>query len=293
MLVSYNICNDGAQQDCLYIEQGHLMTPTTFMTHSMAIDPRKSVVVSWTPVRLSSMLQPGSLPLCPPGITFIYFFLKACSYIFNAIYHQTKGRVATAMPGSGQQEHCTDTGEEGHTEVCEQIQGNFSEQNGRRPEQSPGTILLPRRGQNICLPSVGNASKTYRRVLLFKKMQKDCKAEGIELPKNIMAKDPIAHVLTPQEYLRNVEAGTMPPMNNHNMLKEMAEKVTANDQTKFVMMEFRDFKRPSPPNNTRTTKMQVTHVALQTDSCDTLYVTKNTLTAYTIAVVQNSQSAAV
>ena len=66
-LVSYNICNDSAQQDCLYIEQGHLMTPTMFMTHSMVIDLRKSVVVSWTPVRLTSMLQQGSLPLCPPG----------------------------------------------------------------------------------------------------------------------------------------------------------------------------------------------------------------------------------
>ena len=37
-LVSYNIRNDGSQQDCLYIEQGHLMTPTTFMTYSMVID---------------------------------------------------------------------------------------------------------------------------------------------------------------------------------------------------------------------------------------------------------------
>ena len=36
-------------------------------------------------------------------------------------------------------------------------------------------------------------------------------------------------------------------------------------------------------------KTQVSHVALQTDTCDTLYVTKNTLTAYTIAIVQNSQ----
>ena len=36
---------------------------------------------------------------------------------------------------------------------------------------------------------------------LFEKMQKDCKAEGIELPKNIMAKDPRTHILTPQEYL--------------------------------------------------------------------------------------------
>ena len=36
--------------------------------------------------------------------------------------------------------------------------------------------------------------------------------------------------------------------------------------------------------------MQVTDVALQTDSCDTLYVTKNTLTAYTIAIVQIAQA---
>ena len=35
--------------------------------------------------------------------------------------------------------------------------------------------------------------------LLFEKMQKDSKAEGIELLKNIMAKDPRTHVLTPQE----------------------------------------------------------------------------------------------
>ena len=31
-------------------------------------------------------------------------------------------------------------------------------------------------------------------------------------------------------------------------------------------------------------------MSLQTDTCDTLYVTKNTLTAYTIAVVQNTQA---
>ena len=38
------------------------------------------------------------------------------------------------------------------------------------------------------------------------------------------------------------------------------------------------------------TKMQVTSIALQTDSCDMLYMTKNTLVAYTIAVVQNMQT---
>ena len=40
----------------------------------------------------------------------------------------------------------------------------------------------------------------------------------------------------------------------------------------------------------RTPKTQVSHVALQTDTCDTLYVMKNTLTLYTIATVQNSQA---
>ena len=42
--------------------------------------------------------------------------------------------------------------------------------------------------------------------------------------------------------------------------------------------------------NSTKTKRQVVHVALQTDSCETLYVTKNTLTAYTIAIVQNAQA---
>ena len=67
-LISYNVRNDSAQQDCLYIEQGHLMTPTSFMMYSMAIDPRHSVVVSWTPIPLCSMLPQGSQPLCPPGL---------------------------------------------------------------------------------------------------------------------------------------------------------------------------------------------------------------------------------
>ena len=43
-------------------------------------------------------------------------------------------------------------------------------------------------------------------------------------------------------------------------------------------------------HNSTNTKTQVTHVALQTDSCETLYVTKNALTAYTIAIMQNAQA---
>ena len=79
-------------------------------------------------------------------------------------------------------------------------------------------------------------------------MKKDCTAEGIELPKNIMVNNPRAHIMTPQQYLQNVEARTMPPMRNHNVLKELTEKITdPADQMQIVMMEFNDFKCPSLP----------------------------------------------
>ena len=132
----------------------------------------------------------GLPALVSTGITFLYFFLKACSSQ-GPFFYQEGGKTYASLPLG----------------MIQDIQ------------KSP----------------------------LFEKMQKDCKAEGIKLPKNIMAKDPRSHVLTPQKYLQNMEAGTMPPMNNHNVLKEMAEKVTANDQTRFLMMEFQDFKRPSLP----------------------------------------------
>ena len=66
-LISYNVRNDGMHQDCLYIEQGHLMTPTTFMTYSMAVDPHQSVVITWTPIKMYSTLQ-GSWPSSRPGL---------------------------------------------------------------------------------------------------------------------------------------------------------------------------------------------------------------------------------
>ena len=113
---------------------------------------------------------------------------------------------------------------------------------------------------------------------LYEKMQKDCKAEGIDIPKTMMAKDPVAHMMTPQEYLKKVATGQMPKMNNHEMMVELAAK---NDQTQLLMMEF---------SGRRDPEKQVCDVALQTDTCDTLYITKNTLTAYTIAIVQNSQA---
>lgn len=82
----------------------------------------------------------------------------------------------------------------------------------------------------------------------YKQMLKDAEAEGVHIPETILAQDPKAHILTPQEYLRKVEEGTMPPMRNYNILKEMAEKAGQADQMKFVMMEFCDFQRLDRPD---------------------------------------------
>ena len=79
-------------------------------------------------------------------------------------------------------------------------------------------------------------------------MLTDAAAKGVQIPENILAQDPKEHILMPQEYLQKVEEGTMPPMRNHNLLKEMAEKAGQADQTKFVMMEFHDFQRPMRPD---------------------------------------------
>ena len=195
----------------------------------------------------------GLPALISTGITFIYFFLKVGRYLSHAISHQTEGRVAMTTPGCGQHQYSTDPAEESDTEVCQQILGRFSEQYGGGTQRSQGSVSLPRRRQNIRLPSRGDVTE-YSEEPVFEKMQKDCQAEGIKIPKTIMAKDPVTHVLTPQEYLQKVEAGTMPLMDNHQMMKEMAENATVNNQMKFMMMEFCDIKHPTPPKTPQVPK---------------------------------------
>ena len=72
-------------------------------------------------------------------------------------------------------------------------------------------------------------------------MEKDCKAEGIDIPKTMMAKDPVAHMMTPQEYLKKVAAGQMQKMKYQEMMVKLAAK---NDQTQLLIMEFRDVETP-------------------------------------------------
>ena len=101
-----------------------------------------------------NVLYAAGLPaLISTGITFIYFLLKACHFVLYALSHKTEGRLAAAMPGSGQQEHSPNTRKEGHTEVYEQISGDNTEQYGTGTQRPSGSLPVPRKQQDICLSS--------------------------------------------------------------------------------------------------------------------------------------------
>ena len=108
----------------------------------------------------TNVLYAAGLPaLISAGITFIYFLLKACHYVFYVLSHKTKGRLAAATPGSGQQEHSPNMRKEGHTEVYEQISGDNTEQYGTGTQRPSGSLPVPRKWQDICLSSCGDATQ--------------------------------------------------------------------------------------------------------------------------------------
>ena len=120
--------------------------------------------------------------------------------MFDAIPHQTKGRVAMATPGCGQQEHSTDTGKKATRKFANKYRDIFQNNMAEGLKDPQGPFFYQEGGKmyaSLPMEMLQNIQKSP----LFEKMQKDCKAEGIEIPKTLMAKDPVTHALTPQEYL--------------------------------------------------------------------------------------------
>ena len=183
------------------------------------------------------VLYAAGLPaLISTGITLLYLLLKAYQFAVYALPHQTERRLAAATPGGRQQVHSSIAGDKGCQEVLEQVPELFQTNMAQSSNNPPGPFLYQEGGKTYAsLPAemLRNIQSSH----LYEKMEKDCKAEGIDIPKTMMAKDPVAHMMTPQEYLNKVAAGQMLKMTNHEMMVELAAK---NDQTQLLMMEFRD-----------------------------------------------------
>ena len=239
-LISYNVRTDGIQQDCLYIEQGHLMTPTTFMTYfngggsppvsSCNMDTYKEIFYS---AGLPGPHLDRDYPSIPPAKSLPV--RRACHTPPNRREASRGPRQVVVNKSTAQLREKKAT-KKFLNKYPEIFQTNMA-QGSNNP---PGPFLYQEDGKTYAsLPA--EMLRNIQLSHLYEKMQKDCKAEGIDIPQTIMAKDPVAHMMTLQEYLQKVAAGQMPKMNNHEMMVKLAAK---NDQTQLLMMEFRDVETP-------------------------------------------------
>ena len=61
-LISYNARDNGFSSDTFQIEYGQHMTTNRFMAAQNTIDSRRSVIVTWSPIRLHSFVMPECWP---------------------------------------------------------------------------------------------------------------------------------------------------------------------------------------------------------------------------------------
>ena len=223
-------------------------------------------------------LYAAGLPaLISTGITLLYLLLKAYQFAVHALPNQTERRLAVATPSGRQQIHSSIVGEKGYQEVHEQVPGTISDEYGAGLQQPSGTVPLSRGRENICIAARRNAEEHSVEPFVredAKRLQgrgnrhtKDNDGQRSRGPHDDSAGVP-------------AEGGRWPNAENE---QSQHDGRTSSQE------------RPNPTtydgiSGRRDPEKQVSDVALQTDTCDTLYVTKNTLTAYTIAVVQNSQA---
>ena len=224
-----------------------------------------------------NVLYAAGLPaLISTGITLIYFILKACHFSFYALSHKTERRLAAATQGSGQQEHRSIEGKEGHMEVYEQISGDTTEQYGIGTQQPSGSFSVPRRRQDVRISSHGNVTE-HSDQSPFRQNEKRLSSGRNRNTTNYYGEEPSSTHDNSTGVL--TESGGWPHATNGQ----------SSDDERTGGKERPDQDPNDGVQGHRAPKRQVSNVALQTDTCDTLYIMKNTLTVYTIAIVQNSQ----
>ena len=223
-------------------------------------------------------LYAAGLPaLISTGITLLYLLLKAYQFAVYALPDQTKRRLAAATPSGRQQVHGSIAGEKGYQEVHEQVPGNISDEYGAGIQQPSGTVPLSGGWENVCIAARRNAEE-HSVEPFVQENAKRLQGRGNRHTKDNDGQRPCG----PHDDSAGVpaEGGRWPN----------AENEQSRNDGRTSSQERSDTTTYDGISGRRDPEKQVSDVALQTDTCDTLYVTKNTLTAYTIAIVQNSQA---
>ena len=219
----------------------------------------------------------GLPALISTGITLVYFLLKAYQFAVHAVSHQTEGRLAAATPGGHQQEHGSIEGDQGHTEVPEQVPQSISDQYGAGIQQPSGSLSLSGRRKNICLPARRNAQKYS--------VEPSVPENAERLPSRRNRGTTNGDGQRPNGAYGDSSGVLAEGSSWPNAANEQSPNVR-----RISSQERSDQNTPDGIPGRREPEKQVSDMSLQTDTCDTLYVTKNTLTAYTIAIVQNTQA---
>ena len=203
----------------------------------------------------------GLLALILTGITLVYFILKAYQFAVHAVSHQTEGRLAAATPSGRKQEHGSIEGEQGHTQVPEQVPRSISDQYGAGVQQPSRSLSLSGGRQNVCLVACRNAEEY---------------PVEPSVPENAKR--------LPSRRNRSTENcdGQRPSDAYGDSLGVLAEGSSwpdaANEQSRNVhgisSQERSDQNTPDGIPGCRDPEKQVSDVSLQTDTCYTLYITK-------------------
>ena len=172
---------------------------------------------------------------------------------------------------------------------CEQIPGHFSEQYGGGTQRSSGSIFLPRRRQDLCLPSRGDAAE-HTEESTFRENAKGLSGRRHRNPQDINGKGPCNPCVNPTGIFKQSRSRDNASDGQSSNDEGNGRKCDCEQPDKIFDDGVSRYRPSDTAQNSTATKMQVTNVALQTDSCDTLYISKNTLAAYTIAIVQNTQA---
>ena len=192
------------------------------------------------------------------------------------------------MPGCGEQKHSADTGIQSHTEVRKQVSGNSTEQYGGGTQRSPGSIFVPRRRQDVCLPSRGDAPE-YTEESTFRQNAKRLQGGRHRNSQEYNGKGPGDSYVNPTGVFTKCRSRDNASDEQSSNDEGNGRKCDREQPDQVFNDGVLGYRTSDPAHYSTATKIQVTYVALQTDSCDTLYITKNALTAYTIAIVQNTQ----
>ena len=241
----------------------------------------------------TSLYTTGGIPaLVSTTITIIYFAVKFLSYVFNAGTRTTEGRERTLCHHPSTHHQSPTSGTESNHEIYKDISGYRCEEvddgRGQRP-RSTGTLLLPSGRQNIRISPDRATTGDQTMPPLRTDVERCGRRRGSDTGEHFGTGPQSSHINSAtvfKECRRGEEVSHEQPQPAERNGRE--SRTSRPDEIRNDGVS--RFSKANQARHPSTSAQEVSEIVIQTESCDTIYVTKDTLVAYTIAIVQNTQT---